>query len=716
MSGLAAALAVFDDAVLEALTNKGLVRRAAKDVESGKVSLVTSGETEVVVSADGDTVTIDAKGPKAARCTCPATGVCRHRLAAVMILRAAASASLVAPAPSATTSAPQSESTVPPSDHAPSPALSEMLAIDLAKLARWSGKAALLAAGELLEAAPSPEIRNEGQVLVVRLADGEPEVRILPGQGLDGMISKASPARRKALHAAIVLALRRANGSPWTEAAPHGAPKPAARSDEQIEPRDPAFYAVVRRILEDGVRTALNQAPLALEDRLFELSVSSRAGRLPRLSSVLRDISTQLGERRMRAPTHRPTQLLSRLAFAYAMNEALAAGGDGDSIAALAGEVRQDYEPIAALTLDGLGAEVWATRTGARGTTGYFYAHEIQRIVSVSLARAGAADPGFDPETAFCRDLVWSTAPLAALVRSRVTLSAAQLSPQGRLSLAGSTSATVTPAPPPGEAARTWPVTFSDWAALERWLQTRYAVRLRGAPAVDPILLAPQAHATATFDELAQEHIWPVADAQGRWLGLVMPHTESDEMAAARMTRLSSIADVCLALATPRLDGERLILVPICVVAATPSEPRLKSYDLRLAATGLERPSRDMRAAFIAGLYKRRHGAIPLDTTFVHGAPTTVTRATLVVLADELVAIAELGGQSLDEIRRQKLQGLGERLGQLGLAELGQATTDMAVAGPLSCGAYLALVHLVDRAMARTRQLPWLLPTSQSTP
>ena len=76
----------FDRGALETLASKGLVRRAENDVSAGKVALTLMQADRVVVSADGETVEIGPGGPKAARCTCPAQGFCRHRIAAVLFL------------------------------------------------------------------------------------------------------------------------------------------------------------------------------------------------------------------------------------------------------------------------------------------------------------------------------------------------------------------------------------------------------------------------------------------------------------------------------------------------------------------------------------------------------------------------------------------------------------------------------------------------------
>ncbi|MFI0445702.1 hypothetical protein [Actinomadura sp. 6N118] len=72
---------------LAALANRGLVKRATKDVDSG-------GGPDLVVEADGtvrgrlpdgtETVLPAGAGLEAASCTCAATGTCRHRIAVIL--------------------------------------------------------------------------------------------------------------------------------------------------------------------------------------------------------------------------------------------------------------------------------------------------------------------------------------------------------------------------------------------------------------------------------------------------------------------------------------------------------------------------------------------------------------------------------------------------------------------------------------------------------
>src|SRR5262249_57367145 len=110
------------------------------------------------------------------------------------------------------------------------------------------------------------------------------------------------------------------------------------------------------------------------EERLFTLSIVSRADALPRLGRQLRQLAAGIRQKREREFAFSPADALSRLAGTHALAEALLRPHAPDRLAVLKGAVRQDYEAVGSLTLFGLGAILWHTRTGARGVTSYFYA------------------------------------------------------------------------------------------------------------------------------------------------------------------------------------------------------------------------------------------------------------------------------------------------------------------------------------------------------
>ncbi|MFJ6956224.1 hypothetical protein ACISRB_32950, partial [Micromonospora aurantiaca] len=73
--------------VLAALSNRGLVKRATKEVDAGERPALAEDADGAVRAAypDGVTVTLPVGGGLAAGiCSCPAPGVCRHLLAVVL--------------------------------------------------------------------------------------------------------------------------------------------------------------------------------------------------------------------------------------------------------------------------------------------------------------------------------------------------------------------------------------------------------------------------------------------------------------------------------------------------------------------------------------------------------------------------------------------------------------------------------------------------------
>jgi len=89
----------YDDEALAQLAGAGLVRRAVKIAATEPPSWESCGEKGGAVKVGDVVVRLDAKGPGAARCPCPATGACLHVLVAAMFVRdEAIAAGLEAPA------------------------------------------------------------------------------------------------------------------------------------------------------------------------------------------------------------------------------------------------------------------------------------------------------------------------------------------------------------------------------------------------------------------------------------------------------------------------------------------------------------------------------------------------------------------------------------------------------------------------------------------
>src|SRR5690349_18962589 len=128
MSGLRdkiqAQLARYDDDAFAALANRGLLRRARKDLEKETPRVEQETADQLALAFGGHRIEFDARGATHARCSCPANGTCQHILAAAIYLQGSPAASTettpaeAAPAGSSSASA---DSSTPSS--APSPIL-----------------------------------------------------------------------------------------------------------------------------------------------------------------------------------------------------------------------------------------------------------------------------------------------------------------------------------------------------------------------------------------------------------------------------------------------------------------------------------------------------------------------------------------------------------------------------------------------------------------
>src|SRR5688572_29132954 len=78
--------AALDDDALAAMANKGLVRRAQKDLETAAPQILDVFGDRVRIQVAEAAVEIPEL-PSKSTCSCPATGICRHILSALLFLR-----------------------------------------------------------------------------------------------------------------------------------------------------------------------------------------------------------------------------------------------------------------------------------------------------------------------------------------------------------------------------------------------------------------------------------------------------------------------------------------------------------------------------------------------------------------------------------------------------------------------------------------------------
>ncbi|GEM_PF-1701337 len=606
-------LTSFDDAALATLANPGLLRRAHRDVSDGKVQLRSMEDGRAGVEADGQLVLIDKRGPQAASCACKSIAMCRHRIAAVLFLQASPVDAQLSGDDAVSEDNTAGAAEADPQEIADS--------FDLSALERWAGRPSWRAALELL--AEAGAVSPQPNAITIAFVGLDDPVRILRGQGADGIVSKAPKARAKAYHAAAVIVARGHFGLP----VPDIAPAAEADSGSTAVEIDPGFLARIADALGEVVKVGFNLAPLPLEESLFELSVSSRADSLPRLSSILRGIAAQLRLRRRRSVSFDPDAMLEFAATGFALTQALQQE-QGPRQISLAGKVRRDFSPAPPLALIGCGGEQWRSVSGARGVTAWFCEVETGRWLSTTLARGPGQDPQFTPGLAWRQAPVWQAAPLAELAHASFTLEGANISADGRLSAPAAARAVIGASQqiPLAE----WSVTIKDWDELTPLFLRTAGIGLEAGTAPVACLLAPSACGQPFFDDFAQQLVWPLRDCNGAWLALVIDNEEPVATAIEALEATVRGGWNGTVLVKLLREGDRLSVVPVTLAGAA------DCVDLTL----WKRPYRDDRKSSWRAWLER---LTPQSGRQFHRLPASGTQAALTACWRQLLDCAEAG-------------------------------------------------------------------------
>lgn len=479
------AVRAFDDEALAALSNRGVVKRAKKDLE--RVAPAATGESRdsLLFRVEDATVSIPAT-IRDATCSCPAGLGCRHVITALMFLRESAGAA--APLPSCA---------------------EEILAVDDAAFEKWASKAVLGRALDAVAGGLSVEC-EDGVPFVIRIPVMNATSRWLPGAGLDGMLCTCHAPGACEHKAAAVLGFQVARGVRRVEISPVAAEEPRGAPRTRAEILD-SLGAVLAQIIALG----LSRLSRAVEQRLRTLAVSAHGVDLPRLERLLRSLAEEVRLCVARDAHASAENLLAAAARAEALRCALARPK-----ARHVGEHRSTYDRVGDIEIQGVGARRWQTRSGHEGVTVWFWDRSAKSWASWSSSRP-VGTPGFDPSAAFRAPGPWvgGTTPGDAVGR-RLRLSGAFRNRQGRLSgREGTRVMTTAPADP-----LDIPDIITRWRDLADRARRAFAGGLADRDErATAVLLKPTRWGAATFNALKQQSVRDVFDTDGRPVSLVVP-------------------------------------------------------------------------------------------------------------------------------------------------------------------------------------------------
>ncbi len=683
----------YDDDTLVALANPGLLRRAANDVEAGKVQWAsedTSDKQAGRLVADGQTVTLDAKGPQFARCNCPAPGLCKHILAAVLWLR---------------------DAPTPPLDP-----LADILALDSGALCKAAGVAAVRRAAQAATTGyPALEWRVQGATVVMDLAELGVTCRWVAGAGFAGMVSDVPAKEQKLVHLLALAALRSAVGQPlqWPATGPGNSTAPdtagaTLQVTQGLSASEHQFVGQVRASLHELLTSGLSHVSSLASARLLALNMSARGEGLARLAALLRNIGGMVDLLVRHDHQAQEADALALLSRAHALCDALTDAqlhtSPAACLAELKGNTRREYVASAQLELLPLGAHWWQTLGGARGLSLALWDVASQRLLQATLARPDASDPAFTRHSAWAAQSLWAGGGSAQTVcESPLCLFAPRLADDDRLAVGGTSRAQPLPAWAAHDP-RVAALGIGDWADLHHQLAQSVGL---GAPAGDLLLLRPSATRAPVLHEAEQQLHWPVQDAAGRWLALVMPLGPATEQRAQNLDRLTARgAPVHAVLVRLERSHAATQLVPVAVLS-TQAKGQLHAISLDFAQEQSKPTPLGQR------ILRMLQARLQAATSNLTGTTPTAPRAPHARMAERLLspvlqvleAQASTGRMVLSASQKDTLSRAEAALESVGLHSLGTALrAHLAAPGP----ATLLRLHRVSQWALELDGLPAL--------
>ncbi|QBE65518.1 SWIM zinc finger family protein [Pseudoduganella lutea] len=505
----------FDDDALATLASTGLLRRAAKDVEAGKVAWdAPPSPAGGTFRVDGQLVAIGEKGPAGAACDCPAPGICKHVVAAVLWLRDQDVVPGGGDGEDNTAHDGPGDVVEAGQRMAAPDVLAEVLALDRAAVLKAAGRAAVRKAAALFPRAGPPACEASGGTLRITLPELDFECRYIGAGGLAGMVSEGVASSRKALHLLALAAVWQQHGhaAPWPAEAMPAAPATGPTAAER------EFLAHADGSILEACGIGWSHLPDILPAQLRALGTSARIEAFPRLAGMLRELAGTAALLQRRDPHADEREAIGLAARIHALCTALD-GATGEIPARLRGSERRTFSDGATLELLALGAHWWERRGGARGLAVPFWDPEGRTVVQAVLARRDGADRTFNAASSWSIGQLWQGVTCErALAAGAWSLRDARLSPDGRIGIGGATRAAALP--PWAEDDPRWQAAgFDDWAELGAALRT--GAGLESGPSY--VLLRPASHETPQLHEARQVLAWPLRDRHDNQLVLQVP-------------------------------------------------------------------------------------------------------------------------------------------------------------------------------------------------
>lgn len=683
----------YDQDSLATYANAGLVRRALKDLDAGKVQILQQSALQIVIESDGQQVVLSASGLSQAGCSCPAAGACKHIVAAVLsVQKHLPSPQRTADLPAhAGAQAEEASSEAPPDKSAAQSSaslLDEVLQLDLEQIAKQIGKAQREKALKLAQAyahEANPQIEIAGGRLKIVLEIFPEGIIYIAGAGFQGMLSEIEKDQA-AWHLAALLALHQAHGKLWPALI-----LPTPQAAAALTASEQQFIAELEQDLAQLLAQGLSHVQEWTARQFYLLNISAKSEGLPRLAAMLRQLSGQVRQLAQRDEHASEGAALISIAQLAAYSYQLRHSRD-ERLIQLRGKIRQSYAADAELQqleLHPLGARWWRSQGGARGLTLYFWQPEKQQILEATAARAEAQDPGFDRYRAWSQMSLWSMTA-QQLMQGIIRLETPRFAEDGRLAVSGASAAhPLSPLMHLHYLKLLKHQAVSDWQRLVQ----DWKVRLQNAqPLPAAVLLQIERFDAPQIDEIEQCVWWRLYDRQGQDISLRLDWKTEDLPKIRQLEKLcrQSEQSIDCVLAHVSIQGQQAVLAPVSAILKQDAGYTVFSLDFDHLAEK-KKTLKEVLARRIEQLLakKQQHSAARLQ-------PPNLSQKVCEPILAVLETLSCSGRLHLTASQRSSLEAQRQLAEDAGLSVLAKALDAVLQPGQIAPRQLLALAYLCD--------------------
>jgi hypothetical protein len=536
----------YDQEALALYANIGLVRRARKDIEANKVTLVEkNNEDYLEFEADGQQVRLSAQGIQAASCNCPAHGHCKHIISAVLWLQSNAS---LLEHPITDSNNIDDENQIKPLDQSNDAyksdnkisikqletirplanVLTELLSLDAFKLLKKAGKTNIFKAYQFAYRWQKNHLvtieYQDSQIRII-VPESDTPIIYMAGTGFDGMISTFCTNQKMAIHLATIAYLFEKNNKTWPW--PIECQQSITHESDQLSADEITLIKQIQQHICKLINQGLSHVSNNQAEQLQLLNMSARSQGLPRLAAMLRHLCQLVELLAKRHFAVEEQDILLFLGQIQAYTEMLL-HHQGEQLFKLRGRIKRQYKTEShPLELLPLGGRWWQSKTGAIGATFYFWDSEKQQYQETTLARAYKNDINFNRTMIWNSMSIWQTFPYM-LMQKAIKLHQPRVSDTGELAIHGSTVTLQETA---------WSdenyydfrskAGFENWSILSDYLQDNH---LDDSPLNEMLILHIASSNKPYLDEIRQNLVWKVLDNDGNSLFLCIFWNEYEKL------------------------------------------------------------------------------------------------------------------------------------------------------------------------------------------